>query len=59
AVRILTGAGIKPETEFGRTYFYDPDGNRLQIAHDDYPVSGGRPDLSDALKSKIYKREAK
>lgn len=50
----LKALGIESKTEEVRTYFADPDGNLLQLAHDDYPTSQGRPNLSNKLKKQIY-----
>lgn len=50
----LKALGIASETEDTRTYFSDPDGNKIQLAHDDYPSAEGRPDFSRGLKKKIY-----
>lgn len=55
-IKKLKLEGLKPETEFERTYFYDPNGIRLQVAHDDYPLKGGRPKLTEELHKKIYKK---
>ncbi len=44
SVRRLETAGLKAETEEGRTYFRDPDGLQLQLAwNEDWPGSGPRP----------------
>ena len=50
----LKTLSIAAETEETRTYFQDPDGNKIQLAHDDYPSAEGRPPLSRRLKKKIY-----
>lgn len=50
----LKTLGIAAETEDVRTYFQDPDGNKIQLAHDDYPSASGRPKLTDQLKQSIY-----
>lgn len=56
-VRKLKENNIEAELEVDRTYLYDPDGIRIQIAHNDHP--GGRPKMTEDLLKKIYGIKAK